>query len=239
MISKKVKALEWNEENIEKFWNHHSQNPQKYFTSLYGKNIIKFVSKYINKKSSVLDYACGTGGLTKRLLEAGFFVSCTDMSARSRTIIHKMFNSHSAFKGVFSSDSFNEINFKVDVVILVEIVEHVSDNDLDQIFSNITQVLLSGGKIIITTPNDENLDHETVFCPCCENTFHRWQHVRSWNRDSLSKFILKKGFHNLVVKEVDFALSKDLGIFRYYLLSIYTRLFSRKKPNLCIVAEKK
>lgn len=33
-----------------------------------------------------------------------------------------------------------------------------------------------GGALIITTPNEENLEDNMVYCPVSNTIFHRWQH---------------------------------------------------------------
>ena len=92
--------------------------------------------------------------------------------------------------------------------------------------------------VLITTPNNENLDNETVYCPCCENSFHRWQHVRSWSSDSLSLYLIKHGFKVILTKEIDFALNKDLGVLRYYIKTAINKFYRKKLPNLIIIAQK-
>ena len=33
-----------------------------------------------------------------------------------------------------------------------------------------------------------------VFCPDCDSAFHRWQHIKKWDADSLEKTFLKYNF---------------------------------------------
>jgi hypothetical protein len=50
------------------------------------------------------------------------------------------------------------------------------------------------GRLFITTPNDEDLDKDQIYCPQCDFIHHRWQHVRKWNSYSLRKFLIEKNF---------------------------------------------
>ena len=45
--------------------------------------------------------------------------------------------------------------------------------------NEIKELLQIGGRLIITTPNDENLDEKMVFCSNCKNIYHSMQHMRT------------------------------------------------------------
>ena len=50
-------------------------------------------------------------------------------------------------------------------------------------------LLKPGGTIVITTPNDEDLEKTHVHCADCGATFHHMQHIRSWNVNNLGKLM--------------------------------------------------
>ena len=74
----------------------------------------------------------------------------------------------------------NESNF-FDIVFLVETIEHLTDIYLHTMLKKINRVLKPGGIIVVTTPNEENLEKANVHCPDCGATFHQMQHIRNWN----------------------------------------------------------
>lgn len=76
--------------------------------------------------------------------------------------------------------SLIEDNF-IDCVFAVEIIEHLSDTYLSATLNEIYRILKPGGYLIITTPNNEDLEANKTICPECGCIFHRWQHVRSWD----------------------------------------------------------
>ncbi|HPH19997.1 MAG TPA: methyltransferase domain-containing protein, partial [Haliscomenobacter sp.] len=85
------------------------------------------------------------------------------------------------------------------------VVEHISDEHLAQTFANILSLLKPGGLCMITTPNDEELSQNLVYCPHCNHYFHRWQHMRSWSKESLASYAESKGFKVKEVLETNFA----------------------------------
>ena len=230
--------LEWTDDLIKVFWDYQSRFPENYFTSLYGEQIAKSIQKYVSRNSRILDYACGIGSLTGHLLQAGFSVAGCDLSPESVTYVQKTFETQTKFKGAFTMSDLLTGSQQFDAVVLVELIEHVNDNVLTQVMKDLHQILSPSGVIIVTTPNDEDLDVETVYCPCCNHTFHRWQHVRSWNANSLAKSLAAYGFTNVATQEVDFSLSPKNGIFRYLIHRILRKLLHRKQPHLIGVFKK-
>jgi 2-polyprenyl-3-methyl-5-hydroxy-6-metoxy-1,4-benzoquinol methylase len=74
-------------------------------------------------------------------------------------------------------------------VILLEVIEHLSNEHLDQAFAEIKRLLKPGGRLILSTPNREDLAGLARMCPDCGSVFHVWQHIRSWAPDQLTAYI--------------------------------------------------
>jgi hypothetical protein len=53
----------------------------------------------------------------------------------------------------------------------------------------VSRVLESGGRFIGTVPADENLLDNQLMCPHCGKTFHRWGHLQTFNRSSLTQIL--------------------------------------------------
>jgi predicted SAM-dependent methyltransferase len=75
------------------------------------------------------------------------------------------------------------------MVFLIETIEHLTDNYLHGTLKEIHRILKPGGTIVITTPNDEDLEKTHVHCADCGATFHHMQHIRSWNENNLGKLM--------------------------------------------------
>jgi 2-polyprenyl-3-methyl-5-hydroxy-6-metoxy-1,4-benzoquinol methylase len=238
-IDDDIPSLKWNTDNIKMFWNYQSRFPDLYFTSQFGKEIVTFLLEFLPRNSRVLDYACGTGSLTKYLLEAGFIVTSCDLSTSSIDIVNSNYNNHPNFLGAQSVEEIINSKIQFDAVILVELIEHIDDSTLTIILSNVYDLLKSNGLAIFSTPNDENLTSDTVYCPSCNHTFHKWQHVRSWNSISLNSLFINNKLFTVSIHQMNFYLSKNNGLFRYY-LSRFRNLFKSNKysPHLVGVARK-
>jgi 2-polyprenyl-3-methyl-5-hydroxy-6-metoxy-1,4-benzoquinol methylase len=227
-----ARKLIWTPELTKRFWNYHTQFQDSYFTAQYGENIVRAVRRRIPRSSRVLDYACGTGGLTGYLLDEGMQVAATDFSPESLTVVEKAFKNNKNFLGAFPMDRLHLASKPFDVAMLVELIEHVDDEALNAIFNEVKGVLLPGGLIIVTTPNEESLMNETVFCPSCEKTFHRWQHVRSWSASSLSGMFVRQGLKVVEIFATDFSISPRRGRLKYLLRRVVRSLLGRKLPHL-------
>lgn len=180
----------------------------------------------------ILDYACGTGSLTGHLLNEGLDVAACDLSSDSLAIVRERYQNHPNFIGVSAPNDLKMTASPFDAVLLVELIEHVDDATLSGIFAEVKGALRPGGLIVVTTPNDENLQAETVYCPSCNHTFHRWQHVRSWSADSLADIFRTAGIDVVEIFATDFSLSRKNGSLRYLLRRVSRAIQSVRPPHL-------
>lgn len=187
------KQINWTEENVAKFWDYTSQFPELYFTYRCGGSVVKKFKKYLKKDCNVLDYGCGTGFLIPHLLKFGVNVMGLDFSDKSVESVNKKFSGEPYFKGAFKKEDIFKKRLKFDVIFLLEVVEHLNDEYLEKTFEDIKKLLTENGIAIITTPNDEKLEDNHIFCPQCEHVFHRWQHVRGWDEIKLRDYLEKRG----------------------------------------------
>jgi 2-polyprenyl-3-methyl-5-hydroxy-6-metoxy-1,4-benzoquinol methylase len=182
----KAQPIVWDEKLVIKFWDYYSQYPEMYFTYQFGGNIVNVLSQKVEPGSTILDYGCGTGFLIKHFIKSGFETYATDTSSDSIDFVNKQYEGEKNFKGAYLLDDIFKLNMKFDVIFVIEVIEHLTDEFLVPLVENVKKLGKPGTKIIFTTPNKENLDDSIVYCPVCDHTFHRWQHVRSWNVESLT-----------------------------------------------------
>src|SRR6185312_3250597 len=83
---------------------------------------------------------------------------------------------------------FNDGMF--DVVIMSEVLEHLTDTVIASTLTEVHRVLKPGGRFIGTVPADEKLSSEQVICPDCGKIFHRWGHVQEFSTDRLRSLLL-------------------------------------------------
>lgn len=228
-----MKKLEWNNINIKKFWDFHSKNnPQDFFTYQYGAYISKLVK--IKVEDKVLDYGCGSGDLVDHLCLSSKNVYGMDFATEAVHSVQERYKNNSSFNNCFTYDEILKDESTYDIIYVVEVIEHLTDRYLCELFVNLKNLTHSGSKIVITTPNDENLSSNTVYCPQCDHTFHMWQHVRNWSKDSLSDYVFSKGFSDFSTFTFNFSV-KSTNFLKRIFNQILTTFQLRKNPHLVII----
>ena len=74
-----------------------------------------------------------------------------------------------------------------DVIFCSEIIEHLSNEQIQQGLSEIRRVLKPGGMLLGTVPFNENLFEGRVVCPDCGSVFHRIGHLQTFDTGTLRK----------------------------------------------------
>ena len=226
----------WNSKKISEFWTNNDLliargiKENDYFGEIYSPAILDILNEKVcfrNKK--VLDYGCGVGSLIKRLLEdykPELVMGC-DLSEESCNETDKRCIKFKSYKGSFNINE-NEIkkyeNF-FDCVLLSEVIEHLDDETLKYVINNITRMLRPNGIICITTPNDEELSLSLAICPDCGCYFHRHQHIRSWNKNSLTQFMTVSNY--VLIETLQSSLKRRNTPLR----KLYSRLYDIIAPK--------
>jgi 2-polyprenyl-3-methyl-5-hydroxy-6-metoxy-1,4-benzoquinol methylase len=226
----------WTPELVEKFWAHYLGSPDLYFSYSKGADVVFRSGKYLVPGAKALDYGCGTGYLLPHLLNRGCEVWGADLSDKVVDEVSNQIRSNPRFHGVFSVDRLQKQRF--DVVTLLEVVEHLEDDILAKIASDIHDLLAPGGVVLVTTPNNERLEDNIVYCPISDVTFHRWQHVRTWTKTSVSAYFERAGFETVSVDEVNFRDARDTSSILRRAARTIIRI-SSPKSGLFLVARKK
>ena len=242
--------VEWTEKKVGEFWGNMDrlieggERVNDYFSNNVGADFLECVNQKIrfsNKK--ILDYGCGIGGLSVELLEKydPKLVCGCDISKESVDLMDARCKKYENYGGAYEvGEALQKLGkAKFDIVIAIEIIEHLSDQDLDIMLKRARAFLKKGGILLISTPNDENLKESIVVCPDCGCYYHKVQHVRSWNGESLSNYLRKYGFKEKKIILTD--LNKPKGFLRR-LYANYTilrrRLSGRKLGNLIYIGYK-
>lgn len=177
--------LEWDSTKVARLWNYTSQSPKYrdvYFSKQVGLGVVRFLGHVVDLKQQVLDYGCGPGYLTKHLLAAGASCEGLDFSPSSVESANQRLAGNPNWKGaqVFNRDRLPFADSSFDLIVCLETIEHVLPEDIDYLLSEFRRILKpNGGKLLLTTPNDEDLAENSVFCPECSSVFHKWQQVVS------------------------------------------------------------
>ncbi len=232
----------WSQELLEKFWDYESQFPENYFSYHFSDEILKYLKKWIVADAHVVDYGGGAGLMTEALLDAGFRVSFVDHSQTSiDEVIHK-YQGRQGFLGAYHVDDSSKLEPSADAVIMIELIEHLYNEPLNLAIEKVGEILSPSGKLFLTTPNDEELEKNQIYCPQCDHIRHRWQHVRKWDSDSLRKFLVEKNFDVESIDSMHMLNNlKSLGTLGFLinrLKRFVQNMISSKAPILVAVAKK-
>ncbi|MEJ2061217.1 MAG: class I SAM-dependent methyltransferase [Gammaproteobacteria bacterium] len=176
-----------------KIWEYYQNNDDTDDAFVNARPRYAFISKQISKSSDVLNIGVGRGGLESILVDKDVNIHCLDPSEESINRIRNEFGIGERAKVGFSQAiPFPDATF--DVVVMSEVLEHLSDEVLESTLREVGRVLKPGGRFIGTVPANEDLKASEVICPQCGLKFHRWGHVHSFSVDSLKELLSSHGF---------------------------------------------
>ncbi|MDH5738886.1 MAG: class I SAM-dependent methyltransferase [Nitrospira sp.] len=203
-----VKRIRWTSELVNKFWDGVAQTEldNLSFGKVAGPKFLELISKYLLPGGSHLDFGAGSGHVLQLLLDRGLNAAGFEPSPDRQDLLVGKIGQHKHFlgvKGVDSSDQF-------DVVLLMEVLEHVLDEDFDKVLERVKKFVKPGGYLIASTPNNENVESSSVYCPVSEALFHPWQHVRSFTPHQISDCFKNLGFAPELIALADFSSDAEL-----------------------------
>jgi len=200
-----VKLLEWTPDLVHAFWAGVSETKSLRdlnFSRLNADQLLDLIGMHIPRRARLLDYGAGDGDLLRPLIEKGYLTAAYDTSpGRLLAQTAATLRNNDNFLGLVDA-SCDE---KFDCVLLIEVVEHLLEEQIDDTFVNIRRLLKSGGTLFVTTPNSEDLGVGVAYCPNCDSLFHRWQHLRSFTPEGLTALLDTHGFDQLNLHHVDFS----------------------------------
>lgn len=231
-------SIVWTDAKVGRLWDYYSRTPPysgMYFSKVFGQKILSTLNRPFFDPQKLLDFGCGPGFIWEHLtaLNSTWEYTGLDFSQGSIETLQRKGAGNPMFGGAIKVESLPSPlpSCAFDIVTLIEVVEHLTDAYLDPTLTETARLLKPGGVLLITTPNNEDLSLATKFCPDCGAIFHEWQHVRSWNADTLSQRVQKFGFAAHSISAIDFGTSGFTG----WLVSIAKALLKRgprKLPHL-------
>jgi SAM-dependent methyltransferase len=172
----------------EKIWDYFQNDDVTSDAFAGARTRYEFLSRHVDPGMSVLNVGVGRGGLETILLEKGAIVSCLDPSEKSIENLRGVLGlGDRAQVGYSQAMPFPDAHFEV--VVMSEVIEHLTGEELRATLSEVLRVLKSGGRFIGTVPADEDLRANQIMCPHCGQTSHRWGHIQSFSRSSLTQLL--------------------------------------------------
>ncbi len=229
---------QWTPEQISRFWEYESKESDQFWSKIHGKQFIKFIYKKVAFANTFLDYGCGGNAHLLQIIASDMrFTGKTlvgyepsGVSFSDATISNK-FSSHLSLTSSFEDlSSFSESGH-FDCIFCCEVIEHLYDDQLVSLLQKLSSLLSSKGVVVFTTPFDEDLDKSMIYNPIDGSLFHRWQHVRSWDLNTINNQLLPH-FTHLDIYPTNLSWYDSLP------KSIYRRLRYKDLPNLVVLASK-
>jgi 2-polyprenyl-3-methyl-5-hydroxy-6-metoxy-1,4-benzoquinol methylase len=189
----------------------------------------KIVSKWIEKLKvkSVLNIGPGPGNLEYAVLKrnTGYDWTGVDISKKSILILKKQFSN-----GLFFVSDILNLNTNVkkyDVIVALEVLEHISPKNIFKVLSTIHSMVKKGGHFICSVPINEGLEK------MLQNNINPNGHVRIYTKDVL--------VNELRISRFKVSNSTELYAFHnlYLIKSIVSKIFKVKKPNNLIILSQK
>lgn len=203
--------IEWTPELVARFWDYQSRTAaasEDYFSRQVGRGIAALVQRLAPPPRRLLDYGCGPGYLIEHLLAAGYTVAGCDYSGESLRRVDAQFRGRAGWQGCARLESgtlpYSDGSF--DLVVSVETLEHLLAPQVDPLLAEWQRILdPKAGELFVTVPNAEDLARSTICCPTCGSLFHRYQHIRSFDRSRLAALFEGRGGVTRLCTATDFA----------------------------------
>lgn len=231
--------INWTDEIIEEFWRYWSERPGTYFTESLGDTLVRFSSDKLGSLGAVLDFGAGGGGLLAALSRENIRCFGLDFGQDATDRLTERFAGDENVERIIGPGETPEFEQFFDTVFLIETIEHMPDRHLTPSIEAILSVLKPGGWLVVSTPNDEDLEAAEVYCPVSRIAFHPMQHVKSWNKMTLFEFLTAAGFVTVDCVENDLQ-AQTYHSKKEWLKRCLKRVFYRdyKDPHLVAFARK-
>ena len=134
-----------------------------YKIHIYSRFSYEYLSTRLRKDSKVLDVGCGSGDFVLAISSQGVKTGVgLDFSAQAIEQAQRRAAEAELPCHFFCAD-VSELATKdvFDFIVLNDIIEHLSDKELGDLFKNLKKVLAPMGKIVIHTPNGLALCNDT------------------------------------------------------------------------------
>ena len=146
--------------NTNVFWNEKFKEPQNYDSlDLMTKEKIDTIISFLpNRKTRILDLGVGQGYLEQRLQEIGrgYELYGIDISEKAIARLNETFKGSFNVGDVLEIKSYYKNNY-FDVIVAVELTEHISPRKILSFFRDIHGLLKPSGIFILSTPLNEKL----------------------------------------------------------------------------------
>lgn len=165
-------------ENQDRIWDYYQNDEPGRFAG--GAARQAYLVRLVRSHRRVLNVGTGAGTFERLAIRAGVEVYSLDPSQRSIAALREELAMGDRARVGYSQEMpFADGVF--DAVVISEVMEHLSDEVLDQTLAEIWRVLTPEGWMVGTVPARENLAAQRIMCPDCGKVFHRWGHQQAFD----------------------------------------------------------
>ena len=178
--------------NQDKCWDYYQTEGVDSFDQTYPRlrYLVRLLAAFKKRSSErqlrVLNVGVGNGIFEELCVKAGYDVWCLDPAEKAVKQLEEKITVHGVVGKIHDAnlpaDFFAAINMS-------EVLEHLSDSELQQAIQNVNRMLIPGGLFVGTVPYQENLQDNKVVCPHCGEIFHRWGHQQSFKPERLRRLL--------------------------------------------------
>ncbi len=142
---------------------------------------MKVIKQFIpDDVQSILDVGCGNGEITNNF-DPKYYVVGVDNSKEALTYVKRD-------KLLSSSDNMDKIKDRsFDMVFSSELIEHLPEKVLLDTIKEFKRI--SKKYILISVPNNEDLNYSLIKCPECGSLFHAYGHLHSFKLQDLEQLM--------------------------------------------------
>ncbi len=135
----------------------------KYKINIYNRYSYEYLISRLTKDDKLLDIGCGTGDFALAIASQGIkAVIGIDSSQRAiQKAKAKLLNTNLNCEFICADVSSLNIQTLFDYVVLNDLVEHLSDGEMKQMFNKINNILKRDSEVVIHTPNGLSLCNDT------------------------------------------------------------------------------
>lgn len=224
----------WTKKDIKKFHKkllktRKGEDARKYAGDVTAKVIINISKKYLGK--SILDVGSGSGALILNLKKKYINKNITGIDLLGQP-------ENNVIEGDVTNLKFNKEEF--DTIFCTEVLEHLNNLDLKKAVKEISRVLVKKGILIITTPYNEKLKENIVFCPECHYSFHRVGHQQTFNEKRIKDLFLDFNIIRVHVLNLGFIVKYPIMARLLYFLKIpkFIKMPKLFYKNMLIILQK-
>ena len=221
-----------------KLWDYHQNENRNHLCSSYPRQNMLFrkICKKLDRNSKILEIGFWDGYLLNKLSKNWYDVIWQDLSEININNTKAQRNNNK-IKFILWDDSWEIFTLEnsLDWFIASEVLEHMSDKELQICVDEIYKKLKVWWYAFLTFPANENLELNQCICPECWKIFHKW-----WHKQYRDTQKIKRTFKNFKIVTLRTFVSRPAwstflqGII-WYLKFIWSRILNINKSYLVIL----